>query len=201
MTDRSVNRLWVTLGSHDRTVSYRCRVTHPTRDALLDAGEVVAEEFGLAGMSVNRVVANAGVAKGTFYVHFDDRRSFVDALHARFHERVDAATIGAIAGLEPGAELIARSAEAYLDVSLANRAVKALALEARSDPAFTEAMLRRQRRTAVAAIPSFKQMDWPDAEAAARLFLAMTSEVAVQEMQAGRRVPAARRALLRFLHG
>jgi len=172
---------------------------HPTRDLLLDAGEVVAEHHGLAGMSVNRVVAEAGVAKGTFYVHFADRQEFVAALHARFHDRVEAATLDAIAGLPPGADLVARSAEAYLDVSLANRSVKALALEARSDPAFTDAMLKRQRRTAAAAIPSFTAMGWSDAESAARLFLAMTAEVAVQEMQAGRRVPAARRALRRFL--
>lgn len=176
------------------------RVTdHPTRAGLLDAGEVVAEEFGLAGMSVNRIVTQAGVAKGTFYVHFAGRRAFIEALHARFHDRVEAATSEAIDGLVPGADLIVRSAEVYLDTSLANRAVKALALEARSDPEFTDAMLRRQRRTAVAATPSFRAMGWPDAPAAARLFLAMTSEVAIQEMQAGSRVPSARRALRHFL--
>ena len=41
-----------------------------TREALLDAGVALAEEHGLAGVSVNMVVARAGVAKGTFYVHF-----------------------------------------------------------------------------------------------------------------------------------
>ena len=40
-----------------------------TREALLDAGAALAEEHGLAGVSVNMVVAPAGVAKGTFYVH------------------------------------------------------------------------------------------------------------------------------------
>jgi len=39
-----------------------------TREALLDAGTAVAGRYGLAGLSVNRVVAEAGVAKGTFYV-------------------------------------------------------------------------------------------------------------------------------------
>ena len=73
-----------------------------TREALLDAGAALAEEHGLAGVSVNMVVARAGVAKGTFYVHFKDRAAFVDAMHARFHARVEAAVAEAIAGLPPG---------------------------------------------------------------------------------------------------
>src|SRR5450755_2392993 len=97
-----------------------------THELLLDAGVAVAERDGLAGLSVNRVVAEAGVAKGTFYVHFADREAFVDALHARFHDRVQQAVARAIAGTSPGAERITGAVEAYLDVCLADRAVKAL---------------------------------------------------------------------------
>ncbi|MCW2994194.1 MAG: putative HTH-type transcriptional regulator, partial [Conexibacter sp.] len=75
---------------------------HPTAEALLDAGIAVAEEHGLAGLSVNRVVAEAGLAKGTFYVHFVDRDAFVDALHARFHAQVDVAVGAAVEGIPPG---------------------------------------------------------------------------------------------------
>src|SRR3954466_13104938 len=96
-----------------------------TREALLDAGVGVAEAQGLAGLSVNRVVAAAGVAKGTFYVHFADREAFVDALHERFHERVRRAVAEATADVPPGAEQLVRGAEAYLDVCLDDRAVKA----------------------------------------------------------------------------
>lgn len=49
-----------------------------TRDALLDGGVAVVETQGLAGLSVNRVVAEAGVAKGTFYV--SDPEGFAAAL-------------------------------------------------------------------------------------------------------------------------
>src|ERR1700735_5379271 len=106
-----------------------------TRQALLDAGASLAEEHGLSGLSVNMVVVRVGVAKGTFYVHFKDRAAFVDAMHARFHARAEAVAAEATAGLPPGAERLFRGSEAYLDVSLANRGVKALSLEARSDPA------------------------------------------------------------------
>jgi TetR/AcrR family transcriptional regulator, transcriptional repressor for nem operon len=170
-----------------------------TREALLDAGVEVAESHGLTGLSVNRVVAVASVAKGTFYVHFDDREAFVDALHARFHGRVEKAVAAAIAGLEPGPERLVAGVEAYLDTCLADRAVKALALEARSDPALASSMAARHERFAASAAPSFRAMGWPDPTAASHLLAAMTAEIAIRELDAGRRLPASRRALRRFL--
>jgi AcrR family transcriptional regulator len=170
-----------------------------TREALLDAGTALAEEHGLAGVSVNMVVARAGVAKGTFYVHFKDRATFVDAMHARFHARVGAAAAAAAAGLPPGAERLFRGFEAYLDVSLANRGVKALSLETRSDPAAQDSMEARRMRLAAAGVADVEAMGWDDAEAAAQLLAAMTREISVLEFDAGRRLPASRRALKRFL--
>ncbi len=42
-------------------------------------------------------------------------------------------------------------------------------------------------------------MGWPDARAASQLLAAMTAEIAVRELDADRRLPAARRTLKRFL--
>ena len=175
------------------------RPSHRTFDTLLDAGIAVAEEHGLAGLSVNRVVAAAGVAKGTFYVHFADRATFIDALHARFHEHVQQAVAEAIAGVPPGVDRLVLGAEAYLDLCLEDRAVKALALEARSDPGLSASMSARHDRFSASAIPSFKAMGWPDPTAAAQLLAAMTAEIAIRELDAGRRLPASRRSLRRFL--
>jgi TetR/AcrR family transcriptional repressor of nem operon len=175
------------------------REAHRTYEALLEAGVAVAERDGLAGLSVNRVVAEAGVAKGTFYVHFADREAFVDALHERFHARVARAVAAATVDTDPGAERIVRGVEAYLDVCLSDRAIKALALEARTESTLTTAMAARHEHAAAAAIPSFKAIGWPDAKAAAQLLAAMTAELAVLELDAGRRLPGARRALRRFV--
>jgi AcrR family transcriptional regulator len=170
-----------------------------TRQALLDAGVEVADRHGLAGLSVNRVVSEAGVAKGTFYVHFDDRAAFVDALHERFHADVEVAVSAAVEGTPPGAERIVAAVEAYLDVCIEDRAVKALALEARSDPMLATSMSARHDRFAEAAIPSFRAIGWPDAKAASQLLAAMTAEIAIRELDANRRLPGARRSLRRFL--
>lgn len=170
-----------------------------TREALLDAGAALAEEHGLAGVSVNMVVARAGVAKGTFYVHFKDRAAFVDAMHERFHARVQAAVDEAVAGLAPGAQRIFRSIETYLDSSLANRGVKALSLEARSDPTAQDSMAARRERLAATGVADLKAMGWEDPEAAVQLLAAMTREISVLEFDAGHPLPASRRALRRFL--
>jgi TetR/AcrR family transcriptional regulator, transcriptional repressor for nem operon len=42
-------------------------------------------------------------------------------------------------------------------------------------------------------------MGWPDSAAASHLLAAMTAEIAIRELDAGRRLPAARRSLRRFL--
>jgi TetR/AcrR family transcriptional regulator, transcriptional repressor for nem operon len=170
-----------------------------TREALLDAGAALAEEHGLAGVSVNMVVARAGLAKGTFYVHFKDRATFVDAMHARFHARVEAAIADAVAGLPPGAERLYRMAETYLDASLQNRGVKALALEVRSDPAGQASMAARRERLAEGGVADVEAMGWDDAAAAAQLLAAMIREISVLEFDAGHPIPASRRTLKRFL--
>ncbi|HST55050.1 MAG TPA: TetR/AcrR family transcriptional regulator [Solirubrobacteraceae bacterium] len=170
-----------------------------TRDALLDAGVAVAETHGLAGLSVNRVVAQADVAKGTFYVHFSDRTAFVDALHGRFHARVSDAVSVATRGLEPGAERVLRGADTYLDACLADRAIKALVMEARGDGALTDSMSERQNAFSVRAEPDFRALGWRDAAIAARLFTALTSEVAMLELEAGKKLSAARRTLRGFV--
>jgi TetR/AcrR family transcriptional repressor of nem operon len=181
MTDRSVIQLCGRHGHILRAMAEGTRTSGAlqTREALLDAGAALAERHGLAGVSVNMVVAQAGVAKGTFYVHFKDRAAFVDAMHSRFHARVQAAVDQAVAGVPPGAGRLFRAAETYLDVSLANRGVKALSLEARSDPTGQGSMADRRDRLAAAGVADLRAMGWDDAEAASQLLAAMTREISV----------------------
>jgi AcrR family transcriptional regulator len=172
-----------------------------TREALLDAGELVADRRGLAGLSVTAVVERAGVAKGTFYVYFADREAFVDALHQRFYARVSEEVAAAVEGLEPGERLLLTAIDAYLDVCLANHAVKALVLDSRAQGSLTTTMREREEMFALLAEPSLRAMGVAPAPVAARLFVAITSEAALIELEAGRRVPGARRTIRRLARG
>ncbi|WP_197508752.1 TetR/AcrR family transcriptional regulator [Mycobacterium sp. 1081908.1] len=170
-----------------------------TRESLLDAGEAVAAAEGLAGVTIAAVTKHAGVAKGTFYVYFSDRDVFVDALHQRFYEQVNDAVANAVAGLEPGGELLAAAAEAYLDVCLAHRAMKALVFDTRALGHLTTTMEQRHELFAKLAEPGLRSAGVPAPRVAARLFVALTSETALIELEAGKRVSGARAILRAFI--
>jgi AcrR family transcriptional regulator len=166
-----------------------------TRAALLDAGLEIAEEHGLSGMSVNRVVAAAGVAKGTFYVHFADRDGFLSALHQRFHERVGEAVAAARADLPPGRERLQRGIEAYFEVCLHNRGVRALLLEARNSPGVAPEVAARNAEFVALGEPDLRAMGWAEARVAARLVIAMAAELAMAELASGARDEIGREVL------
>src|ERR1700727_2290892 len=149
-----------------------------TRESLLSAGEVVAESDGLAGLSVAAVADRAGVAKGTFYLYFDDREAFIDALHQRFYAQVTEALSQAVAGLPAGRELLLAAADAYLDVCLSNRAVKALVFETRAQSELTTTIEEREALFARLAEPSMRAIGMKPARIAARLVVALISEAA-----------------------
>ena len=163
----------------------RAESARETRTALLDAGLRIAETHGLAGMSVNRVVAAAGVAKGTFYVHFPDRGDFLAALHQRFFELAVESVGAAMADLPPGRERLLRGILAYLDVSLRHHGVKALLLEARNDPSVADRVAARTADFSALSEPDLRAMGWSDAAGAARLVAAMSAELALAEAASG----------------
>jgi TetR/AcrR family transcriptional repressor of nem operon len=170
-----------------------------TREALLDAGLDIAEQHGLAAMSVNRVVAAAGVAKGTFYVHFPDRGAFLNALHQRFHELVLGAVAEAMGAVAPGRERLRRGMETYLDSCLQYNGVKAMLLEARNDPAVSGKVAARTALFAAHAEPDLLAMGWTDASSAARLVVAMSAELSLVEQVRGDRDPDGRATLWQLL--
>jgi TetR/AcrR family transcriptional regulator, transcriptional repressor for nem operon len=177
----------------------RADAAQETRSALLEAGLAMAEQHGLAGMSVNRVVAAAGVAKGTFYVHFPDRAAFLTALHKRFHDMVREAIAAAVGDLPPGRAHLQRGMETYLDFCLRYQGVKALLLEWRNDSGVGMDVAARTAEFAAVAEPDVRAMGWPDAAATARLVIAMSSELALGEELTGMPDADGRKALWRML--
>jgi TetR/AcrR family transcriptional repressor of nem operon len=163
-----------------------------TRDALLRSGRAVAERNGLAKLSVTAVVKEAGVAKGTFYVHFTDREAFVAALREDARQRIAERVTEQVVDLEPGIERLLSGLTAYLDACLANRTVKAVIQEVRDDTS---------GRASLAALvqANLRAAGWRDPPSAARLVVAMAVEVALVEHEAGSKQHGLRRWLRRFV--
>ena len=172
---------------------------HPTREALLDAGLRVVEDKGLARATVDEITVAAGVAKGTFYVHFPDRAAFLVAVHARFAATVGRALRGAAAALPYGEARLLAGATAYLDVCRAAPALRALVLESRSEPATHAVEAERYRWFAALAEDDFRALGWPHPDRPARIFCAMCDQVAMIELERGETDRPARQALARFL--
>lgn len=175
--------------------------SHPTAEALIGAGFTLAESKGLGAMTVDDIVAEAGVAKGTFYTHFPNRGLYLATLHRVFHDDLATAVRAAIEGHEAGAGRLWRGTEAYLDGCLGKSALKALLLEARGEPLVSQAVADRNLRFAEVVAVEFRAMRWPHPLAAARLYVAMSAEAALAELELGRRDRATRQALQRFIGG
>jgi AcrR family transcriptional regulator len=166
-----------------------------TRRRLVDAGLRLAEQTGLMGLSVNLLVAEAGVSKGTFFHHFGDRSSYVISLHREFHDRLFERIRSAMEGLEPGADRLDAIARTYLDTCLKHRGVRALLLEARADPQIAEEIVARNTAAAAEVRADMSALGWPDPQQTARLWVGLVAEVALLEHAASKRDPKLRRAL------
>ena len=161
-----------------------------TREQLIAAGLSLAERTGLSGMSVNQIVAEAGVAKGTFFHHFRDRSEFLVVLHTEFHDRVFAEI-----------EQPATAANAYLDECLRHRGIRALLLEARADHAILAAIASRNRLVVQLTGGDFTAMGNAYPNVSAALWNAAVVEAALLELEAGGYRAEARAALAQFLPG
>jgi len=174
---------------------------HPTRVLLLDAGLRLAARTGLSQMSVEAVTAEAGVAKGTYYVHFRDRGEFLRQLYLRWHSRLMAALRIAVAGHPAGAVRLQAATTAYLDTLLSDGSARAILLAARSEPSLVAEVDRATADSAESARLDFAALGHQHPGASARLFVAMTVEAAVAELELGRQDPAMRATLTRFAQG
>ena len=177
----------------------RKQAASQTREALIAAGLRLTERTGLAGLSVNLIVSEAGVSKGSFFHHFGDRAAYLKALHQQFHDRILGEILEAIDGMTPGRERLLAAAATYLDACLRDRGVRSLLLEARAERPVADEVAARNASNAKLCEPDFRAMEWRHPLASARLWVGMTAEAALVELKRGQRDRATRAALAEFL--
>jgi len=178
-----------------RVANKRLAAAQQTRENLIETGLVLAEELGLEGLSVNAVVAAAGVSKGTFFHHFPDRVSYLVALHRRFHDVLFDEVMSVIGEMALGKDRLANAATTYLDGCLRDRGVKALLLEARGHLPIADEVTRRNRMNVDVVAADFEALGSPHPREVARLWIAATAECALIELELGHESQPARAAL------
>jgi AcrR family transcriptional regulator len=140
---------------------------HPTRRQLLDAAMTLLDTPELSELSVADLARAAGVAKGTFYVHFADRDAFVLALHRWFHDDLVGAIEAATASLPPGSERLAARLNAFLDGCRGRSGVRSMLWSASRQPAIRGEVERRNQQATAAVADDLRAMervdqDWED---------------------------------------
>jgi AcrR family transcriptional regulator len=130
-----------------RTQSLRERLRESTSAAILDAAEAVGAADGLGGLTLQAVAQRAGIAVGTIYNYFDDRRELIEALFSRRREELFTAMDQTAKG--HAGERFEAQLDAFVRVVLkffdSRRAYLRLALEAAdSEPALGKGGERRR---------------------------------------------------------
>ncbi len=178
----------------------RADSSHPTYLQLMAAGALVADRDGLAAMSVSGVTKQAGLAKGTFYVHFADRTALIVAIHTKFHDQLFADVVAATSHLQPGAPRAAARIEAFLEGCLRKPGVRSLLLQSRHEQDIRVQVERRNREAALLLTAELRHGNPTGHEPqTARLLVAATIEVAGAELEANKRLPKLRTALRTFV--
>ena len=76
----------------------RTKPAEERRDELMIAAERLFLEKGLEQTTIEEITTGAGVAKGTFYLHFSSKADVLQALRARFVQSVLDGIVAAIEG-------------------------------------------------------------------------------------------------------
>lgn len=185
----------MTSSSRRRGPGSRAGGNHPTRLELLDSAARIADRDGTSALTVDAITKDAGHAKGTFYIHFEDRSDLLVELHRRFHNELFA-RIALTTDSEAHGPTRARSRiTAFLDGCRHQIGVRSMLFQARHEPVIAE--LARQRNDEAARIlaEDIKE-ETPTPMETARLLVAATVEVAIQELSSGRRLVRLRTVLL-----
>jgi AcrR family transcriptional regulator len=177
------------------------RSPEPGRNALLDAGQRLLGSADLARISVNAIVAEAGMAKGSFYQHWPSRSDYLRALHARFHDQLADSIAAAMADLPPGRDRLEAGMNSYLDGCLAEPATKALLVQSRTEAGLSDLVAARNESSATLMLPDLVALGWAPPEPIAVLLVAAIAEIALIELAAGKRDKALRHGLLRLATG
>jgi AcrR family transcriptional regulator len=165
---------------------------------LLTSATDIAERDGITALTVGAVTKAAGHAKGTFYVHFEDRADLLVEMHRRFHDDLFAAISRAAEAAPDGPSRARLRIIAFLDGCRQQRGVKSMLFQARHEPVIAE--MARQRNEEAAQVLALEiDSATPTPVETAQLLVAATIEVAVQELTSGKRLARLRTALLKMV--
>lgn len=148
--------------------SRRRRTGDEARTAILDAAEKRLVDGGPAGIRLQEVAADVGIAHPTVLHHFGSREGLVEAVVARALDSLRSSLLGAMREAQPGPENVESmlmrvqdalasggNARAFLWLALSGHVPTVEELHVR-DVAEAVHEIRRERRTGPTPMPAFE---------------------------------------------
>ena len=86
-----------------------------TRDALLAAGHRLLAERPIDALAVDDIVQAAGVAKGSFYNHFEGKEDLASTIRDDIRQTIEAAIAAVNADIKDPARRVVRALAVYMD--------------------------------------------------------------------------------------
>jgi AcrR family transcriptional regulator len=170
------------------------------REALIQAGFELAEKLPPAQLTAPALARRAGLAARSVTLQFGSLERFAETLQGLHYEEMRRHTLAAIYGQNPGLERILKATQAYFDFSFTRRGLRAWMSEIRARSPGMQTQWRTDNQLYAQFVASELALcGWPHPLAGARLFIAAVLELVRHEQFEGRKLPAARRALERFL--
>jgi len=133
-----------------------------TRTRLRASGEALFAERGLHGVTTHDIARRAGVASGTFYLHFKDKRELfreialesLDALRARLARAWDEARVRDGEGIADDAARVRAHAEALVGFAEEKGSLIRMLFSADADAAAVEADILNTLAESIAKVRS-----------------------------------------------
>jgi TetR/AcrR family transcriptional regulator, transcriptional repressor for nem operon len=171
------------------------------RELLIQAGFELAEKLSPAQLTAGTLARRAGLAARSLTLQFGGLERYAETLQAIHYEETRRETLAAVHGLAPGAARILRATQAYFDFAFNRRGLRAWLSELRArSPAMQLQWRMDNQLYAQFLATELALCGWPHPVAGARLYIAGVLELVRDEQRENRRLPAARRALERFLN-
>lgn len=155
------------------------------RERLLEAAETVFTREGLRGASMERIAAEAGVARATVYAYFTDKEDAFRQVSQRLADRLVDAVTAALAKPGTPAERIRNGilAKHLLAWEVARTSPHAADLFAAKDRLAGPVFAGAERRIAMALVHPLETLGAPEPKQAALLILASAKGVAAASDQ------------------
>jgi AcrR family transcriptional regulator len=133
-------------------------------DDWADAGLHLIVRRGWPGLTIDNVAAWLRVTKGSFYWHFDDRRSFVKAMLARWRYLSSTATLARVTGVAEPRRRLRRLLELVIEEAGPLELDTAI-WAARSDPLVASAIDESSRERIALLADLYRELGHPEPRA------------------------------------